>query len=247
MVLLRSLVYFLILVLSILFFGLVLALLGLFLPAVWKENIGNAWGDVNVWALKTICGLRYRVTGAENLPRKPAIVMSKHQSTWETIVLRSILRGSQAWVLKRELMWIPVFGWALAVMSPIAIDRKAGRKAVKQVIGQGTRALEQGRVVVIFPEGTRTAPGTKGRYGIGGALLAEHSGYPIVPIAHNAGNFWRRRDIRKYPGTIDVVVGAPIPTKGRKASEIIRNVEAWIEGEVDRLPGGAAAGSQPQS
>ena len=237
MVLVRSLVYFAALVLSILGFGLTLALFGWFLPVSWKEPVGNAWADVNVWALKVICGLRHRVTGAENLPREPAIVMAKHQSAWETIVLRSILRGHQAWVLKRELMWIPVFGWAMAVMNPIAIDRKAGRKAARQVVAQGTKALEGGRYVVIFPEGTRTAPGTRGRYGIGGALLAEHSGYPVVPIAHNAGVFWKRRDIRKYPGTIDVVIGKPIPTRGRKASAIIREVESRIEDEVAHLPG----------
>lgn len=244
MILVRSLIYFLALVLSTFFFGLILAFFGWFLPVSWKESIGNAWGDVNVWALKTFCGLRHRVTGAANLSREPVIVMAKHQSAWETIVLRSIVRGQQAWVLKRELMWIPVFGWALAVMSPIAIDRSAGRKAVKQVIDQGTRALDEGRRVIIFPEGTRTAPGTRGRYGIGGALLAERSGYPVVPIAHNAGNFWRRRGIRKYPGTIEVVIGEPIPVQGRKASAIIRDVEAWIEGEVEKLPGSPLVESQ---
>jgi 1-acyl-sn-glycerol-3-phosphate acyltransferase len=245
LVLVRSLVYFVALVLSILVFGLILALLGWFLPPAWKEPIGNAWGDVNMWALRLICGLRHRVTGAANLPRQPVIVMAKHQSAWETIALRSILRGHQAWVLKRELMWIPFFGWAMVVMNPIAIDRKAGRKAVRQVVSQGTKALEDGRYVVIFPEGTRTAPGTRGRYGIGGALLAEHSGYPVIPIAHNAGVFWRRRGFLKLPGTIEVVIGEPIPTVGRKASAIIRDVESWIEGEVARLPGCAPLEGRP--
>ena len=245
MILVRSLVYFLALVISILLFGLILALFGWFLPASWKEPIGNAWGDVNVWALKAFCGLRHRITGAENLPREPAIIMAKHQSAWETIVLRSIIRGQQAWVLKRELMWIPVFGWAMAVMNPIAIDRKAGRKAARQVIEQGIRALEVGRYVIVFPEGTRTAPGSRGRYGIGGALLAEHSGYPVIPIAHNAGVFWKRRGFKKYPGTIDVIVGKPMPSKGRKASAIIRDVERWIEGEMDKLPGCGPAENEP--
>ena len=131
--------------------------------------------------------------------------MSKHQSAWETIALRGIIGGNQSWVLKRELMWIPFFGWAIAIMEPIAINRKAGRKAVVQVIRQGSDYLARGNKVILFPEGTRTAPGTKGRYKLGGALLAEATGRPVVPVCHNAGVFWRRRDIRKYPGMIDVV------------------------------------------
>jgi 1-acyl-sn-glycerol-3-phosphate acyltransferase len=236
LVLARSLAYFAALVLSTFVFGLLLVVAGWLMPVAWREAIGNAWGAVNLWALKSICGLGYRITGDENLSSRPAIIMSKHQSTWETISLRAIVGGHQAWVLKRELMWIPVFGWAMAVMNPIAIDRKAGRKAVRQVIDQGSRALEAGRTVIIFPEGTRTMPGTRGKYGIGGALLAERTGVPVVPLAHNAGTFWRRRDVRKYPGTIDVVAGEPIPTSGRRAKDIIRDVETWIEGEMNRLP-----------
>lgn len=236
MVLVRSLAYFAVLVVSIVAFGLTLVVGGWLMPVSWREAIGNAWGSFNLWAMKIICGLGYRVTGAGNLKSRPAIIMAKHQSTWETIALRSIVGGHQSWVLKRELMWIPVFGWAMAIMNPIAIDRKAGRRAARQIIEQGARALEAGRTVIVFPEGTRTAPGTRGRYGIGGALLAAHTGVPVVPLAHNAGTFWRRRDVRKLPGTIDVVVGRPIPTSGRRAADIIRDVEAWIEGEMDKLP-----------
>lgn len=236
MVLVRSVIYFVFMVLSILVFGLFLAIFGWVLPASIRESVGNSWADVNLWLMRVICGLDYRIEGAENLPREPAIVMSKHQSTWETIALRAIVRGKQSWVLKRELMWVPVFGWALAVMHPIAIDRKAGRKAIKQVMDQGTRNLEHGHRVIIFPEGTRTVPGERGRYGVGGAMLAEHSGFPVVPIAHNAGVFWKRRGILKYPGTITVAVGPPIPSQGRKASQIIKDVEHWIEDRMETMP-----------
>lgn len=235
MILLRSILYFITLVLSILVFGVLLVLLA-WLPTAWKERIGNAWADVNLWLLKYICGLDYRVSGLEHLPAGGIIVMSKHQSTWETIALRSILRGRQSWVLKRELMWIPVFGWALAVMHPIAIDRKAGRHAVAKVVDKGREYLAQGRRVIIFPEGTRTAPGVRGHYGKGGAILAERTGVAVLPVAHNAGVFWRRRGIKKLPGTIEVVIGPPIETSGRRAAAIIRDVEDWIETRMQSLP-----------
>jgi 1-acyl-sn-glycerol-3-phosphate acyltransferase len=162
--------------------------------------------------------------------------MCKHQSAWETIALRALLPPPQAWVLKQELLRVPFFGIALKRCEPIAIDRKSGRKAVRQVLTQGIHALEQGRWVIIFPEGTRVAPGVRKKYGVGGGLLAEKSGIPVVPIAHNAGTFWRRRSISKHPGTVEVVVGEPISTAGRSATEIMETVEDWIESEVDRLP-----------
>jgi 1-acyl-sn-glycerol-3-phosphate acyltransferase len=184
-----------------------------------------------------ICGLRHRVTGLEHLPDGPCIVLCKHQSTWETISLRAILPLRQAWVLKRELLRIPIFGWALSQYRPIAIDRSAGRQAMRQLLAQGQEHIANGRWVVVFPEGTRVAAGERRRYNIGGAMLAEKTGAPVVPIAHNAGFFWRRRGVRKFPGTIDVVIGKPITTTGRKASEINAEVEGWIEGTVAQLPG----------
>ncbi|MEN8176893.1 MAG: lysophospholipid acyltransferase family protein, partial [Pseudomonadota bacterium] len=127
MTLIRSSLFFVLFVLNTLVFGLILSILGWFLPAGWKEALSNTWAIVTIAALKATCGLGYRVRGRENIPREPRIIMSKHQSAWETMALRAIFRGSQSWVLKRELMWVPVFGWALATMSPIAIDRKTGR------------------------------------------------------------------------------------------------------------------------
>ena len=185
---------------------------------------------------KVLCDLGYRLHGAENLPQGPCIVMSKHQSTWETIALRGLLRPQQSWVLKIELTRIPVFGWGLRFARSIAIDRSAGRRAVFMVTEQGIERLAEGRCVIIFPEGTRTAPGERRKYGLGGGVLAERSGFDVVPIAHNAGVFWRRRGVKKYPGTIQVVVGKPIPVNGRKAAEIMRDVEDWIETTQASLP-----------
>ncbi|WP_456407855.1 lysophospholipid acyltransferase family protein [Thiolapillus sp.] len=233
---LRSSLYFVAMVLSIGVFGLAIVTIGMLLPLSARDRIAAAWGSTNLWLMKLICGLEYRIHGEENLPQHASIVMCKHQSTWETISLKAIIRPQQSWILKQELMRLPVFGWALAAIPNIPIDRSAGRKAVKQIVERGTELLKQDRTIIVFPEGTRTAPGEKRKYGIGGALLAEKSGYPVVPIAHNAGVFWRRRGLKKYPGAIDVVVGEAFDPKGMKASEITRKVEAWIEAEVEKLP-----------
>lgn len=223
-------------VISTTFFGLIMAIFGWLLPFEINSKIANAWGRTNLLLLRLTCNLKYKITGFENIPDSPCIIMSKHQSAWETMALRGLLPSKQAWVLKRELMFVPIFGWALAVVNPIAIDRKSGRKAIKQVIEQGIKRLKQNRNVIIFPEGTRVAPGTKKRYGIGGGMLAEKAGYPVIPIAHNAGVFWRRRGLNKYPGTIEVVIGEPITTEGKTASEIMQTVESWIEAQVANLP-----------
>lgn len=139
------------------------------------------------------------------------------------------------WVLKRELLWIPFFGWGLAVLNPIAINRKAGRHAMHQVVEQGTQRLNAGRWVVVFPEGTRVPPGTRGRYRAGGALLATESGYPVVPVAHNAGEYWAKGQFLKRPGTIRVVVGPLIQSRGRKPEEILAEAQDWIESTMARI------------
>jgi 1-acyl-sn-glycerol-3-phosphate acyltransferase len=244
MILFRSQIFFVLLLLSTLMFALPFWLLGGWLSDQKLGTIASGWGRVNLWLLRWICGLDYQVEGIQHIPADNCIVLAKHQSAWETIALRHILPGNQAWVLKQELMRIPIFGWALARARPIAIDRSAGRRAVKQLIDQGKEHLQSGRYVIIFPEGTRTAPGTRKRYGMGGALLAEKSGYPVLPIAHNAGVYWSRRSLRKYPGTVRVVIGPPIASVGRSAREILEQTETWIESEVARLPGSLPAGSR---
>ncbi|MHB8471469.1 MAG: lysophospholipid acyltransferase family protein [Gammaproteobacteria bacterium] len=205
-----------------------LSLLTFPLPFHWRYRFIGQWARFNLWWLKKTCGLSYQIQGGAHIPARNAIIMAKHQSAWETLALQRIF-GPQVWVLKRELLWVPLFGWGLAMLEPIAIDRQAGRKAVRQVVEQGTQRLNAGRWVVIFPEGTRVAPGERKRYGIGGALLAEHSGYPVIPVAHNAGEYWSRRSFIKRPGVIRVVIGPPIQSHDRRAADIIADVEQWIE------------------
>ena len=211
-----------------------LMLLTALLPYRVRYRLISQWARWQVFLLKILCRLDYRVEGREHLPAGAAILMSKHQSAWETIVFQQIF-PPQTWVLKHELMWIPLFGWALKLMRPIAIDRGAGHKAVEQVIEQGRERLQSGIWVVVFPEGTRVAPGTRKRYAMGGAALAYATGYPVVPVAHNAGSFWLRRGFLKKPGTVRVAIGPAIDPRGQKAEEIIKQVEEWIEKKMKEL------------
>lgn len=236
MILLRSLIYFVFMAVSIVFYAIPIALAGSLFPADWADRLATRWGRINVHAQRLICGLKIHFEGAEHLPESTAIVMSKHQSTWETISLRGLLVPHQSWVLKQELLNVPFFGRGLVAAKSIPIDRKAGRRAVIEVVKQGQQRLQEGRIVIIFPEGTRTAPGERKKYGLGGAVLAEKAQVPVVPIAHNAGVYWRRRGVKKYPGTIEVRVGAPIDTQGKKAAQIMQEVEDWIEAQMEKLP-----------
>ncbi len=211
-----------------------LALLTFPLPHPLRYRFISQWARLQTWLVGVLCGVRYRVEGREHLPKGPAIILAKHQSAWETIAFQKIF-PIQTWVLKRELLLIPFFGWGLALMKPIAIDRGAGRKAVTQVIEQGQARLKEGIWIVVFPEGTRMAPGTTRRYGIGGAALAAASGYPVVPVAHNAGSFWPRRGFLKKPGTIRVVIGPVVHTHGKSAEDINRAVEEWIETTMTKI------------
>lgn len=237
MIFLRSLLYQVVLVLSSFAFSILILGLSVRPSLARCDRIAKYWGLTNLWALKTLCGLSYRVRGLEHLPDEPLVVLSKHQSAWETIAFRAILPESQSWVLKQELTRIPFFGWALKQCGPIAIDRSAGRREITRLVQEGTEHLGSGRSVVIFPEGTRVAPGARHNYGVGGALLAARSGRRVVPIAHNAGVFWGRRSLMKRSGVIDVVIGPVMDTEGSKATEINAMVEDWIERTVAELPG----------
>lgn len=209
-------------------------MLALPFPFMYRWHIIRLWSVFNLWAIEYICGIKYEVTGRENIPDSAAIIFSKHQSTWETFVLQRIF-PPQVYVIKRELLWIPFFGWGIATLDPIAINRSSGHSAVKQLIEKGTARLDKGEWVVIFPEGTRVRPGEKKRYKMGGALLAAGSGYPVVPVAHNAGEFWQKSQFIKKPGTIKVVIGPVIKSAGRKPEEIIKDVEIWIESTMQTI------------
>jgi len=195
----------------------------------------SMWAKIMLQVLRVICGIHHEVKGFENLPKKPCIILCKHQSAWETLALQLVF-PEQVWVLKRELLWIPFFGWALALASPIAIKRTDGKGAMKQLLKQGNERLAQGFCVVIFPEGTRIPFGQRGKYKIGGAMLSASTGVPIVPVAHNAGRLWGRNAFSKHPGLITMSIGTPIDPKGLKADEINVRVEAWIENEIQQLP-----------
>ena len=218
------------------FYGLVVPPLSLIshrLGYAWAR----AWGVKIVWLAESICGIRYQILGMENMPpaNTPSIVMAKHQSAWETVsILKHVPQAS--WIIKRELVFVPFVGWALAALKSIAIDRKSGKAARDQILEQGREFLKAGQWVVIFPEGTRVAPGKKGRYGIGGAWLAANTGTPIVPIAHNAGELWRRNAFIKRPGLVTMSIGPAIATAGKESTAIIREVEEWIENEMAKLP-----------
>ncbi len=209
---------------------IVFALLAVFtVPFPFSVRYGfiSKWARLNLWWVRIACGLSYVVEGKEHLPPGPAVVLCKHQSAWETLALQEIL-PPQVWLLKRELLWIPFFGWGLAMLEPIAIDRSEARKSLKQLIDQGKQRLANGRWVVIFPEGTRVAPGQHKPFNVGGAKLAHDTGYPVVPIVHNAGYYWPRHGFLKKPGTIRLVIGPTIDVQNKSAKQINEEAERWI-------------------
>lgn len=211
------------------------AILALPLPPVTRSRVIAGWAHFIIWWLRIICGLRYRVSGLDQLPPPPYVILSKHQSAWETIAFQVIF-PAQAWVLKRELLWIPFFGWGLAASQPIAIDRNAGTRALSKVVRDGMDRLRGGRCVVVFPEGTRMPPRVRGRYNPGGAMLAVKSGATVVPVAHNAGSFWPRRGLIKHPGTIEVRIGPAISVAGKRPQQVNAEAEEWIERAMASLP-----------
>jgi 1-acyl-sn-glycerol-3-phosphate acyltransferase len=198
------------------------------------------WAACNLWMLEKLCGLRFEVEGLENVPPEPCVLYWKHESVFETMA-GAVAFPPQTWVVKRELMWLPFFGWGLALLKPIAINRSAGRTAVKQVIGQGQERLSQGLYVVIYPEGTRVLPGQEKRFGVSGAALAKAAGRPLLPVAHNAGDFWPRRSFLKRPGTIRVVIGPPIDPAGISHDDITRQARDWIADTLERISPGRKA------
>jgi len=212
----------------------ILALLTFPLGSVTRYRIITLWTRLVMAAAEGVCGIRYRVLGAENIPREPCVVLSKHQSAWETLAFQVIF-PPQVYVIKRELLWIPFFGWGLAMMSPIAIDRASGARAARQMLEQGRERLARGFWVIVFPEGTRVAPGTRRTYQTAGAAIAVRAGAPVLPVAHNAGTCWRRKAFLKYPGTITVSIGKPLASVGVKADALTRSAENWIEAEMLQL------------
>jgi 1-acyl-sn-glycerol-3-phosphate acyltransferase len=204
------------------------------LPRMTRYRIISGWSRMVIGLASGLLGIRWRVEGSERLPVKPAVILAKHQSAWETMAFQVIF-PPQVHVLKRELLWIPFFGWGLALMSPIAIDRRRGVAALRQIARRGRERLAQGFWVVVFPEGTRVAPRERRPYQLGGAWLAADSGVPIVPVAHNAGLLWPRNAFLKRPGTVTIRIGPAIDASGRDAQTLNKLAEEWIEQEQEKL------------
>lgn len=204
------------------------------LPPLARYRVIRLWSVFMVWTAQIVCGIRWELAGRENIPTEPCIIMAKHQSAWETMAFQLIL-PPHVYVIKKQLLRIPFFGWGLALMSPIAIDRDAGPRSLKQTLEQGRARLRQGFSVVIFPEGTRVAPGAKRRYRVGGAWLACKTGARVLPIAHNAGELWGKNALVKYPGVVRMVIGTPIDSRGLDPGDLNQQVEAWIEGQMSHI------------
>ena len=204
------------------------------LPPLVRYRVISGWSRAVLFLVRRLLCIDWKVEGHENLPARPAVILSQHQSAWETIAFQHIF-PPQVYILKRELLWIPFFGWGLALMSPIAIDRSRGFAALRNIARRGRERLEQGFWVVIFPEGTRVAPGERRAYQLGGAWLAAASGAPIVPVAHNAGRVWPRNAFIKRPGTVTVRIGPAIDTAQRDPKTINSMAEQWIEEQQKAL------------
>ncbi len=217
--------------------AILISLIGFLLfpfPYRVRYHFITQWSHFTIWWAKTICGIHYHVEGLENLPKQNAIILCKHQSAWETLFLQTLL-PPQTWVLKKQLLQIPFFGWGLSMLEPIAIDRNKS-SSVKQLLEQGKQRLQQGRWVIIFPEGSRIAVGHRGKYSRSGAVLAKETGYKVVPIAHNAGVFWPKNAFVKRPGTIRLIIGPTIDPTLFTAEEIQHKTQEWIEKTMKTLP-----------
>ena len=217
--------------------GSLVSIAALTLGGIWGYRAGRLWRLSIQWGVEHLLGIRPRVIGLENMPQEACVILSKHQSAWETMTLQDYVpKGAFCvFVLKKELLRVPLIGWGLGAMKMISIDRSAGKEALDRVVEQGRERLKSGFYVIIFPEGTRVAPGTTKRYKSGGAYLATRVGCKIVPVAHDAGEFWPRQAFIKKPGTVTVSIGPAFDATGMSESEVNRRAEAWIEAEMRRI------------
>jgi 1-acyl-sn-glycerol-3-phosphate acyltransferase len=238
--LLRSLLFTLVMATATIVWSMVCILFAPF-PYARRYYLTSRWNVIVIWAARVICGIRHQIKGMENLPDAPVILLSKHQSTWETIFYMIMMPRPLVFVFKKELTYIPFFGWGLALLRMIPIDRSKGRDAFAQVLEQGRQRLATGQWVIMFPEGTRIPVGQAGKYKSGGARLAVETGTPVVPIAVNAGECWPKKSFIKTPGIITVSIGKPISPEGLNATQLIQHVENWIESEMHMISPAAYA------
>lgn len=230
---LQSFLYLASIGILVLFYAFTIAVCAV-LPHRYRFAIARNYASLMSRLLKLFCNVDMKVEGKESLPNEPCVVLIKHSSPWETLA-QFLVFPPHAIVLKHELMWIPVFGWALASLKSIAINRKTGRSAVKQILDQGKQRLEEGIWVVIFPEGTRVRKGKLGRFGAGGALLACEAKVPVIPVAHNAADHWPNGELVKHPGTITLRIGPQIDTTGKTPEQVTEEARLWIDTAMKEL------------
>jgi 1-acyl-sn-glycerol-3-phosphate acyltransferase len=231
----RSALYFVFLVVTIVPWATVAVLYSIFVRGERLYWVCAGWLGVSIWGARVICGVQARVHGRENLPDSPVVLLSKHQSAWETLAFPALMPKPLCYVFKRELLWIPFFGWAMARMDLIHIDRSKRAEAWSKVAEQGRRFMAQGNWVIMFPEGTRTPRGSQGTYKHGGTRLAIETGRPVLPVAVTSARCWPRKSFVLRPGIVDISIGKPIDSTGRDADSLMREVETWIEAEMRRL------------
>lgn len=229
----RSFLFYLGYVSSLIVHATLSVILGVFMPIMTRFRFFLLWNRFIMWWLKITCGIHVRIRGMENVPPGPCVILSNHQSTWETLYFYFQFLPVSA-ILKQELLSIPFFGWGLRMLQPIAIDRSKKRKARDALMSQGRQRLADGISVLIFPEGTRIEPGVEKKFSSGGAELAIQAGVSVLPVAHNAGLHWPARRFMKYPGTIDLVIGKPIDPAGKTAKEVTAEAEAWIRQAISQ-------------
>lgn len=236
MSIIRASIFLVFQILTLIVWALLFIAIGPWLPFKKAYWFAMRWSAMNIWAAKTLLGIRYQVIGLENLPKSPAILLSKHESAWETMFYPYYFEHQLCFVLKRELMWLPFFGWGLALLRMIAIDRTNGGEAFAQVVSKGAKALhEENRWIVFFPEGTRVLPGRHVRFKTGGARLAVATNSPVVPIAMNSGDLWPRKSFIKKPGIITVSIGPALLPEGEDATTLSAKAEMWIREEMRRI------------
>lgn len=213
------------------------------LPFKFRYRVAGLWVRFNLWWLSVSCGIRYEVEGQEHIPPgRSGLIFCKHQSAFETLVLQ-VLFPPVVFILKQELLRLPVWGWAMATLKPIPINRRLKSKALKQILGAGVSRIREGLWVVLFPEGTRVPPGRRGHYGSSGGMLAARAGCPLIPVAHNAGTFWPRNGFLKSPGVIRIVIGPALDGHALSATELNAAAESWIESVMPELEGRSGAPS----
>lgn len=231
MAFLRSLIFMLMMVVATVIWSGV-CFLAAPLPYPKRYYVTSRWNVFIIWAARVVCGIEYEIKGWENLPDGPAVLLSKHQSAWETIFLLAYMPRPLVFVFKKEILYIPFFGWGIALLRMIPIDRKQGKNAFKMVVQHGKRRLKDGQWIIMFPEGTRIPVGAKGKYKSGGTRLAIETETPVVPIALNSGECWPKNSFIKKPGKVTVSIGKPISPEGQTPDGMMEQVEQWIESEM---------------